>query len=173
MPRDAPAPRQPLAYLITFRTYGTWLNGDPRGSIPRWSNLPGTPLRRPHEALYHAAEQRLVNAAVTLDARQRLSIHRAISEVCVVRQWPLRALNVRTNHVHVVVSGTSTPEVMMSAFKAWSTRRLREAQLVTGDHRVWARHGSTRHLWSAAAVEAACAYVREQSGERHAEGRGG
>ncbi|HEV8590779.1 MAG TPA: hypothetical protein VGQ55_01645 [Pyrinomonadaceae bacterium] len=25
----------PLAYLITFRTYGTWLHGDRRGSVDR------------------------------------------------------------------------------------------------------------------------------------------
>ena len=25
----------PLAYLITFRTYGTWLHGDERGSMDR------------------------------------------------------------------------------------------------------------------------------------------
>lgn len=28
----------PLAYLITFRTYGTWLHGDERGSIDRYHN---------------------------------------------------------------------------------------------------------------------------------------
>ena len=26
---------QPLAFLITFRCYGTWLHGDERGSIDR------------------------------------------------------------------------------------------------------------------------------------------
>jgi hypothetical protein len=26
----------PLAYLITFRCYGTWLHGDKRGSIDRF-----------------------------------------------------------------------------------------------------------------------------------------
>jgi len=28
----------PLAYLITFRAYGTWLHGDARGSIDRFHN---------------------------------------------------------------------------------------------------------------------------------------
>lgn len=26
---------QPLAYFITFRTHGTWLHGDQRGSVDR------------------------------------------------------------------------------------------------------------------------------------------
>ncbi len=28
----------PLAYLITFRSYGTWLHGDERGSVNRFRN---------------------------------------------------------------------------------------------------------------------------------------
>ena len=28
----------PLAFLITFRTYGTWLHGDERGSVNRFRN---------------------------------------------------------------------------------------------------------------------------------------
>ncbi|MDQ3490280.1 MAG: hypothetical protein M3449_04330 [Acidobacteriota bacterium] len=29
----------PLAFLTTFRTYGTWLHGDKRGSIDRFHNV--------------------------------------------------------------------------------------------------------------------------------------
>lgn len=32
----------PLAYLITFRTYGTWLHGDERGSVDKNHNKFGT-----------------------------------------------------------------------------------------------------------------------------------
>jgi REP element-mobilizing transposase RayT len=152
----------PLAYFITFRTYGTWLYGDPRGSTPRWCKTPGTPLLRPHEGRRRAAERLLVNAPVTLDPRQRLVVHRTVAQVCDGRQWALLAINVRSNHVHVVLSGVCAPEAMMNAFKAWSTRRLREQQLVPTAHRIWSRHGSTRYLWSMLAVEATCAYVREQ-----------
>jgi hypothetical protein len=28
----------PLAFLITFRSYGTWLHGDERGSVNRFHN---------------------------------------------------------------------------------------------------------------------------------------
>jgi REP element-mobilizing transposase RayT len=112
----------------------------------------------------------LANAPVTFEARQRLVVHRTICEVCDVRQWTLLALNVRTNHVHVVLSGTSEPEAMMTTLKAWATRRLREAQLVPIGDCLWSRHGSTKYLWNGSAVEAACAYVRDQSGERDAQG---
>ncbi|MGH9840991.1 MAG: hypothetical protein ACREEM_19730 [Blastocatellia bacterium] len=36
--------RIPLAYLITFRCYGTWLHGDERGSVDRDHNIYRTPF---------------------------------------------------------------------------------------------------------------------------------
>ncbi len=42
------------------------------------------------------------------------------------RAWRLLAVNVLTNHAHVVLSGGGAPEEMMTAFKACSTRMLRE-----------------------------------------------
>jgi REP element-mobilizing transposase RayT len=104
-----------------------------------------------------------VNAPVTLDPQQRLVVHRTMMTVCEARRWPSHAINVRTNHVHIVVSGPGAPEPMMNALKSWSTRRLREDRLVPRDHRIWSRHGSTRYLWNRHAVDAACAYVRDQS----------
>lgn len=53
----------------------------------------------------------------------------------------------------------------MTAFKAWSTRRLREAQLVSASTKTWSRHGSTRYLWSFKDLEDARLYVEEGQGE--------
>jgi hypothetical protein len=38
----------PLAYLITFRSYGTWLHGDQRGSIDRFHNRYKSPYIEPN-----------------------------------------------------------------------------------------------------------------------------
>jgi REP element-mobilizing transposase RayT len=89
-------------------------------------------------------------------------VHDAIFEVCGHRAWTLLALNVRTNHVHVVLAaGASPPGPVLVSLKAWSTRRLREAGVVGVATRVWSRHGSTRYLWSEAAVQRAVSYVVE------------
>ena len=53
----------------------------------------------------------------------------------------------------------------MNDFKAWSTRRLRDAGLLTRDTRVWTRHGSTPYLWSEADVEQASLYVVQGQGD--------
>ena len=94
----------PLAYFITFRSYGTWLHGDERGAVDRFHNQYGSP-RLPADAdwrLYNA--RALKRAPVMLDLNQRDSVERPIRETCDVRKWTLRAVNARTNHVHVVVS---------------------------------------------------------------------
>lgn len=106
----------------------------------------------------------LCHAPNVLDEQRRGVVERIIFEVCQHRSWTLQALNVRTNHVHVVVSAPAPPEQVMTAFKAWSTRRLREAGLAAHDEKLWSRHGSTRYLWSTTQVEAAIHYTEEGQG---------
>ena len=43
----------PLAYLITFRCYGTWLHGDRRGSIDRFHNRYKSPYVEANARWHH------------------------------------------------------------------------------------------------------------------------
>jgi REP element-mobilizing transposase RayT len=109
-----------------------------------------------------------------LTAEQRKVVAETVGEVCSYRDWQLHALEVRTEHVHVVVSGACRPEVLMTTLKAWCTRRLRGSGLVAGDGKVWSRHGSTRYLWTEGAIDEACRYAVEgQDVEKEAQGAGG
>jgi REP element-mobilizing transposase RayT len=94
-----------------------------------------------------------------LGAVERRGVENAIREVCRVRAYALVAINVRTNHVHLVVSNSGDPERMMDSFKAYATRALRASGLVGKDQMLWGRHGSTRYLWSEEHVGVAVAYV--------------
>ena len=73
-------------------------------------------------------------------------------------------MNVRTNHVHAVLSGDEAPESMLTALKAWATRRLAEAALIERGTKVWTRGGSTPYLWTPDDVAAAAWYVSEGQG---------
>src|SRR5580765_3599684 len=109
----------PLGYLITFRCRGTWLHGDERGSTDRFHNIYKTPLIPSNKVWNLYNSKQLKSEALTLDAPQRLSVEKAIRETCSHRRWRLRAMNVRTNHAHVVVSiGETKPERALNAFKA-------------------------------------------------------
>ena len=84
--------------------------------------------------------------------------------VCAYKQWTLHEINVRTTHMHVVVSAPTTVEQVMQTLKAWITRRLREARLVKPETRIWSRHGSTRYLWNERQLRSACSYVLDAQG---------
>ena len=101
----------PLAYLITFRCYGTWLHGDERGSIDRFHNQYKSSRISPNEKWRKYNAQELKSETVILNAPQRETVEKAIRETCEIRRWFLQAVNVRTNHIHAVVSiGEKKPE---------------------------------------------------------------
>ncbi|MFQ5425415.1 MAG: transposase [Phycisphaerae bacterium] len=151
---------EPLAYLITWTCYGTWLHGDRRGSVDDEHNVPDTPFLSPDSSRAASETMRLRNPPVELDARCRQIVEHTIEAHCRRRGWDILALNVRTNHVHVVVrTADVTPDRMMGQLKAWTTRRLREAGCVSANGRVWTHHGSTRYLWNEQGVDTAIDYV--------------
>jgi len=156
---------RPRAYLITFRTYGTWLHGDERGAIDRHGqNAYGSPrvaVNRKLEAIMNGNQSA---GAIILSGQQREVVAAAINETCDLRNYSLYALNVRTNHGHIVSASLDRPEKMLNAFKANATRALRNAGLV-GDEKVWARCGSTRYLWKPSHVNGAIDYVLYGQGD--------
>ena len=157
---------EPLAYLITFRCYGSWLHGDQRGSIDRKHyHRYGTPAMSANEKLLEDERSELKHTPVKLKNAQRIAVEEAIREVCEHRSYVLRAVNVRTNHMHSVVTAPCKPEHVMDSFKAYATRRLRESGLFSRDIKPWARHGSTPYLWTEEEVERAIDYVINGQGE--------
>ena len=50
----------------------------------------------------------------------------------------------------------------MEQFKAWCTRRLREAGLAGAEQKVWTEHGSTRWIDSPNSLAQAIDYVLNQ-----------
>ncbi len=152
------------AYFITFHTCGTWLHGDLRGSVDREHNVPRTPFLPADEALRRRDATKLARPAVRLGGEARRIVHRTILEVCRHRDWTLHALNVRTTHVHAVVSAGPPPERVMNDLKAWCTRRLMAAGLHERARHIWARHGSTKWLNTRAALDRACRYTLDGQG---------
>jgi REP element-mobilizing transposase RayT len=149
----------PLAYLITFRTYGTWLHGDERGSVDRQHNVYGTPRLPANLSRKRFEEAQAKTPPIILDPIQRVMVEKAVREVCTHREYSLLAVNARSNHVHAVISAACKPEPILEALKAYCTRKLRRAGLILSTTKPWVRHGSTRYLWKERQVELAMNYV--------------
>ena len=155
----------PLGHLITFRCYGTWLHGDERGSTDRFHKRYNSPFLPRSDRRKELNARRLKSEPVSLNATQRKSVDAAIKEVCVYRGWFLHTLNVRTNHVHVVVSiGSGKPERALNALKAYATRKMRQNGHWQKQHTPWADRGSTIHLWNEKSIATAADYVTNGQG---------
>ena len=151
----------PLAYLITFTCYGTWLHGDERGSVDIQHNQFGEPFLEEDTQREQKEFKQLKHVPVYLSQDQRTSVAQSIGEVCEFRGWKLWEVNVRTNHVHVVLSSEELPKKILRDLKTRSTMNLKNSGLFT-EETLWTRGGSGRYLWKEDAIEAACRYVREQ-----------
>ncbi len=157
-----------LAYFLTWTTYGTRLHGDPRGTVDRDHNRRHTPVLSHSPERMTDAASRLKHPPVVLGNHARQIVNRAIRDHADIRKWRLIALEVRSNHVHVVVTCPSamSPEEAMAQFKAWGTRHLRSMELVPPSGPVWTDHGSTRWLNKPEHVESAAHYVRDWQDDR-------
>jgi REP element-mobilizing transposase RayT len=95
---------------------------------------------------------------------QRAIAEATIREHCTYRGWVLHAVNVRTNHIHVVATATNvSPDTVMSQFKAWCSRRLNE-HAKRPRKRWWTKGGSTKWINDTDYLHNAIQYVVEMQG---------
>lgn len=156
----------PSAYLITIRTYGTWLHGDERQSVDmHGKNVYGTPRISPDLKIKETMSEKMKQPVLLLDDRQQSAVEEAIKQVCLHRNYCLHAVNAETNHVYAVVTAQIKPEVVADAFKSYSTRKLRELNLVSSQRKIWSRGRSRRYLWKPRDVALAIEYVLYGQGD--------
>ena len=154
----------PLAYFLTVRTYGTWLHGDVRGSVDRLHNVRGTPRVAANAWLERSAAGRMKHGAVVFGAAAAALVEEAVRGLCTHRGWHLFAVNMRSNHLHVVVEAKVSAERALADMKARTTRRLREEGYIKAMERPWAVHGSTPYLWTTEQLLGAIEYVEHGQG---------
>jgi REP element-mobilizing transposase RayT len=156
--------RIPLGYLITFRSYGTWLHGR-GGSVDRFHNTYGTPKLPANQKRKQYNQRLLKQPPVKLSAARRAAILEAVKETCEIRKWDLWASNIRSNHVHTVVSANCKPDRILNALKANATRKMRETGCWSSEKSPWVYRGSKRYLWRGKDLDNAIAYVLYEQGD--------
>ena len=168
-PRDGVVLPEPLAYFLTWPTYGTWLPGDERGWVKR-----GRGHQLPDPPLALEAIARMTEGACHLDDDERRAVEETIAEHCTIRGWTLHAVNCRSNHLHVVVTANRDSDEVRRQFKAWTVRRLKQLQSEQSPRsqkpslpvrdKWWAERGSRRYINDEDSLEAAIRYVRDAQG---------
>jgi len=146
----------PVAFFLTWPTYGTWLPGDDRGWIEYrhgWQ-MPGPPR------VLLAKSRMKESACLFTDAAQQI-VDAQVAETCQHRKWTLHGVACRSNHMHIVVGAYDTnPKKIRIDIKAWCTRRLKQ-HIDPGRDNWWAERGSIRYVWNDGQLARVIEYVTE------------
>src|SRR5882757_3609172 len=95
----------PIAFFLTWSTYGTWLPGDERGWVEYRHGF-----QLPDPILQLECAARMTDDACRLTPIQRERVERQVAETCQYKGWYLHAVNCRSNHVHAVLSSSAPPK---------------------------------------------------------------
>lgn len=164
------------SWLLTSTTYGTWLPGDPRGSVTSVRDrrpddpvtgvriehdLPGEPWEDPIPGLYRAASEAMRGPPIYLNLQQAEALLAQFQETARYRGWTLLAVAIMANHFHLVVEVPDDPDPnkLLSNFKAYGSRSLNRRYGIPPSETWWTESGSKRKLKDDEAVAAGVYYV--------------
>lgn len=140
-----------LGYLITWTTYGAWLQGDKRGYV-KDGNIFGS-----NSGLLRANKQNMVRGEVRLSETQRKIVKEAILEKAQKSGQEIYALSVNTTHVHVISGYTTEP---ISKIVAYYKTTARLALKVTGhEGKLWTKGYDKRFCFDEETLRRRIKYV--------------
>ncbi len=143
-----------IGYMITWTTYGTWLQGDKRGYVKKGQIL------EPCEKLERANKERLKSKPIRLSRRQKIIVEKTIREKAKELGQNIPALVVYSNHVHVVAETTALSiEKIVGHYKNAARVALRKDGF---KERLWARGFDKRFCFNQQELQQKVKYI-----ERH------
>jgi hypothetical protein len=92
-----------LGYLITWTTYGTWLQGDERGYVKNAKIYPG------NKSLMKINKQSQLQDVVLLSKSQQQIVREALTEEAKLLGQHIYAMVVQSNHIHLVCDYINKP----------------------------------------------------------------
>ena len=141
-----------VGYMVTWTTYGTWLQGDKRGYVRDGKVLPSD------TGLEEANRKLQKSGPVRLTPKQKRVVEEAVFKEAEQISQEILALAVCSNHVHLVTnSGKESIENTVSRYKNVSTSALKKTGLTK---RIWTRGFDKRFCFSGEQLEQKIKYVR-------------
>jgi len=139
--------------MVTWTTYGSWLQGDKREYSKDGEILP------PNEELADANSKALTKDAVELTFNQRRIAAEAIRQKAVQLGQRIYALSVTAKHVHLVVEYIPRPiGVVVQRYKGCAVRALRKEGM---QGRVWTAGFNKRYCFDANTLQIKINYVNK------------
>jgi REP element-mobilizing transposase RayT len=142
-----------LGYMITWTTYGTWLQGDERGYVKNGKIYPA------NKALKKANESSQSTEAVLLSTTEKQIVKHAIIKEAALQGQKIYALSVCSNHVHIVAGYIEKP---ISKIVAYYKKAARLALKTAGrGGKVWTRGYDKRFCFDQRTLKQKIKYVQD------------
>jgi len=142
-----------LGYMITWTTYGTWLQGDERGYVKNGRIYPV------NKGLMRANKQLQSQNTVQLSKTQQKLVREAIVREAALHGQYIYTLSVQSNHVHIVAQYIPQP---IGKVVAYYKKAARIALKVAGHSgRLWTRGYDKRFCFDQTTLEQRIKYVRD------------
>ena len=141
-----------LGYMITWTTYGTWLQGDGRGYVKNGHTY------HSNKALMQRNKKLQAQDMVKLSRNQQQVVRKAINEEAESQDQRIYALSVQSNHVHIVAKYTREPISKIVAYYKKSARLALKAAGHNGN--LWTKGYDKRFCFDRAALEQRIKYVQ-------------
>jgi len=120
-----------LGYMVTWTSYGSWLQGDARGFV-KDGHILGE-----NKGLEQANRKMLIGDRFKLKKEQREVVRRAILLEAERIGEKILAISVCSNHIHMVIGeGGNSVDKVVNRFKSAAYYALRESGV---EGRVWTR----------------------------------
>jgi REP element-mobilizing transposase RayT len=155
---------RPLAYHITWGTYGTRLRYGPRPTVSRKQAQLRTPVLVFEPHLWEREKENLKYLPVLLTSEQMKFIESIVPALCDRGRWTHRASAAGPDHVHVVLTSDHDPDIMRRLLKRWLGQELSRSFLRPIDESQlwWAECGSIKWIGDDAYLATAIKYVNRQ-----------
>ncbi len=141
-----------IGYMVTWTTYGTWLQGDKRGYVRDGETL------LEDAGLEKANKELQKYGIVRLKIAQKKTVEDAILKEAERIGQKILALAVCSNHVHLVVGKQNESiESAVSRYKNVATCALKKTGLVK---RIWTRGFDKQFCFDDGELEAKIRYVQ-------------
>jgi len=110
-----------IGYMLTWRTYGTWLQGDERGYVKDGQ------LLNKNETLEQVNKTNLKKQPIKFDTKQKEIVKDSIVQEAKRLRQKVIALTVSSSHIHLLVNKTSESiETAAALYKTAARTALKE-----------------------------------------------
>jgi REP element-mobilizing transposase RayT len=137
----------PLAYHITFGTYGRRLHGDSRGTVDRSRNNHGDPIIGSDPSRWEREETLLRFEPVDLSVTQRQLIELVLPQICERGGWIYHVGAAKPDHIHVLLGAKRDGEAVRKWLKRWLGEHLSIEWPLASEATWWAECGSVKWVW--------------------------